>query len=129
MGMKNVLMQYLAVGVAGFLGAVTRLAVGQLCLRWVPGSFPVGTMLINVSGSFVLGWFLGWAGTKAEVSDTLRLAVAVGFVGSYTTFSTLMHDSNRLFRSSAEVQAAVNLGLSLALGLAAVRLGAWWAGR
>jgi CrcB protein len=59
----------------------------------------------------------------------MRLAVAVGFLGSYTTFSTLMHDSNRMIGDGAGIGGMANLVLSFVLGLAAVKWGVYWAGR
>jgi fluoride exporter len=118
------LAEVLAVGAAGSLGAVCRLLVGPLVQRWTGDpSFPLGTLVVNVSGSFALGWFLAYAARRGNVSDAARLAVAVGFLGAYTTFSTLAYDSDAMFRSGQTGRAALNLLGSLVLGLAAVRLG------
>ncbi|HMB95028.1 MAG TPA: CrcB family protein, partial [Tepidisphaeraceae bacterium] len=84
----NTLIQYLAVGLAGFLGAMARFAVARVCGRAFATQFPVGTMVINLSGALFLGWFLTFVGARANISDTMRLAIATGFVGAYTTFST-----------------------------------------
>jgi CrcB protein len=118
------LAEVVAVGAAGSLGAVCRLLVGPLVQRCAgnPG-FPVGTLAVNVSGSFALGWFLAYAARRGDVSDAVRLAVAVGFLGAYTTFSTLAYDSDAMWRSGQVGRAALNLLGSLVLGLAAVRLG------
>ena len=121
----KVLIQYLAVAAAGSLGAVTRLAVGSACARAFGTAFPAGTMLINLTGSFVLGWFMTVATRRADVSDTLRLAVAVGFVGAYTTFSTLAYDSSTMLTRGEFAKATLNLAGSVALGLLAVRLGVY----
>jgi len=123
----KVLVQYLAVAGAGALGAVARLAIGQVCFRLFATSFPIGTMIINITGSLFLGWF-AIAGPRWMLSDTTRIAIAVGFVGAYTTFSTFMFDSDRLLRDGAVLQSGMNIILSLVLGLAAVRLGIWLAG-
>ena len=87
------------------------------------------TLVINLSGSFILGWFLTYAGTRAGISETLRLAVAVGFLGAYTTFSTWMYESNQQFARGEGIAAAVNLLGSVVLGLIAIRLGIWMAGK
>src|ERR1051325_6113507 len=118
----KILIQYLAVAGAGALGAVARFAIGSACGRLFATSFPIGTMVINISGSLLLGWF-AVAGQQMMLSDTLRLAVAVGFVGAYTTFSTFMYESNKLVQDGAAIQAGANLILSLVLGLAAVWVG------
>lgn len=119
--MKVLVMRYFAVGVAGFVGAITRVLVatlfGRLNIR-----FPLGTMFINISGSLFLGWFLTYVGTR-QVSDTTRLAIGAGFVGAYTTFSTFMYESSRLTDEGAGMEAIINLLGSLILGILAVRLG------
>jgi CrcB protein len=119
----KLLIQYLAVGGAGFLGAIARVAAGKAVGAWFDTRFPVATLLINVSGSFILGWFLTWTTDRYPVTDTTRLAVGAGFVGAYTTFSTLMYETSALADDAAWLEAVLNLVLSLALGLLAVRLG------
>jgi CrcB protein len=117
----NTLVQYLAVGVAGFFGAVARLLVARVCGRVFDTSFPVGTLVINISGSLLLGWLVTFL--PGRVSVTTRDALAIGFVGAYTTFSTFMFESNALVERGAAIMAMVNLLGSLVLGLIAVRMG------
>lgn len=118
------LLQLLAVGGAGFAGAVARWLISLGFGRWMPIRFPIGTLFINVSGSFFLGWFVTFITFRYPVPDTLRLAIATGFVGAYTTFSTYMLESNELLSQGAAYEAWINLIGSLVLGLIAVRLGA-----
>jgi CrcB protein len=127
--MNTTLEQYLAVGCAGFFGAIARLAVGHFAGRWFTTTFPVGTMVVNLSGSLLLGLLLSSAGSRLGLSETTRMALAVGFVGSYTTFSTFMYESNKLLSDGESIKAAVNLLGSLVLGLVLVRLGLWIGGR
>lgn len=119
----------LAIGIAGFIGALARFFISHAANRWCTTAFPVGTLFINLSGSFILGWFMTVAGNRWHVSDTLRLAVAVGFVGSYTTFSTWMYESTALMELRQTSKACLYLLGSVALGLAAVQLGVWCARR
>src|SRR5438067_4193517 len=119
----KVFWEYLAVGVAGLLGAIARLAVSRGVGKWFPVNFPVGTLVINVSGSFILGFFLTYIVDRPSISDVTRLAIGTGFVGAYTTFSTLMWESAKLSDDGAGIQAVMNLLGSLVLGLVAVRLG------
>lgn len=125
----KILIQYLAVGSGGFLGAILRLLVSTVCGRLFGTSFPIGTFIINVSGSFFLGWFLTAVGERLVVSDAVRLGIAVGFVGAYTTFSTFMYESSGLLEEGAGIKAIVNLLGSLLIGILAVRLGMYVAGR
>lgn len=119
----KMLVQALAVGGAGFVGAVARWLVALSIGRVFHGRFPLGTLVINVSGSFFLGWFVTFVTFRYPVPDTLRLAIATGFVGAYTTFSTYMLESNQLFQDGAWLEAWANLIGSLVLGMVAVKLG------
>ena len=121
----RILMQYSAVAVAGALGAVLRMFVATASGRLLGTAFPVGTFIINMTGCLFLGWFLTAAGNRMAVSDTTRLAVAVGFVGAYTTFSTFAYESNALLESGLQIKAIINLVGSLVVGLLAVRIGIW----
>jgi CrcB protein len=119
--MRILLLRYLAVGVAGFVGAVARVAVSTFFGRF-NFRFPIGTLVINVAGSLFLGWFLTHVSSR-NVSDTMRLAIGAGFVGAFTTFSTFMYESSRLADDGAGFAAIMNLLGSLMLGILAVRMG------
>jgi CrcB protein len=119
----HALKQCLAIGLAGFCGALARIIVSTWCGRWFGTAFPIGILIVNVSGCFLLGLFLAAIDTRGGVSDMTRLAIAGGFVGAYTTFSTFIYDSNYLFEAGKVRSAALNLVLSIALGLLAVRIG------
>jgi CrcB protein len=121
-GMKT-LIQYLAVAVGGSLGAMARLGVATLCGRLFGTGFPTGTFIINISGSFFLGWFIASFRGRGIVSDTTYLAIATGFVGAYTTFSTYMFESHSLMTEGAWLKALLNVVGSVVLGLLAVWLG------
>ena len=124
----KIFMQCLAIGAGGFVGALARFFVYTFCARLFNTTFPIGTFVINITGSLFLGWFLAVAGGRMIVSDTTRLAVATGFVGAYTTFSTFMYESNGLLEDGSGIKAIVNLVGSLLVGLIAVRIGIWIAG-
>jgi len=114
---------YFVIGLAGSLGAILRYIVANVSGRIFGTGFPVGTFIINITGSLFLGWFMTIIRDRMIVSDTVRLAVAVGFVGAYTTFSTFVYESNTLLEDGAGIKAMVNMLGSLAVGLIAVRLG------
>lgn len=124
----EVFTRYLAVGAAGSLGAILRLMVSTLCGRLFGTAFPIGIFVINISGSLFLGWFLTVISERFVVSDTFRLAVAVGFVGAYTTFSTFAYESSSLLQDGSGFKAMMNMFGSLFLGLLAVRVGIWMGG-
>jgi fluoride exporter len=117
--MRNVLV----VGAGGFLGAIARYGVGLLVARLWSTEFPLGTFLINVSGSFVLGFFSALATERLALDPAWRLLVATGFVGAYTTFSTFEYETHRLVEVGSALWAALNVVASVLLGFLAVRLG------
>jgi len=125
----KLLLQYLAVGAAGSLGSMCRYFVGMACGRLFGSAFPVGTMVINLSGCLLLGWFMAFIRERVAVSESLRVAVAIGFVGAYTTFSTFAYESNSLLEDGSAIKAAINVFGSLIVGLIAVRLGIYLGSR
>jgi CrcB protein len=126
MDIMQLFKQSAAIGLAGFFGALSRVLVGTIVGKWVDTKFPLGTLIVNVSGCFILGAFYAYAAgttTRLPLSETTRLAIGVGFVGAYTTFSTLMYDTDALFERGLLNLCVLNLLASLVLGLIAVRMG------
>jgi CrcB protein len=120
----STLAPYLLVGVGGFLGANARYLVARWVAALVDTRFPLGTFVINISGSFVLG-VLGTivAQKMFPTSEAARLAIGVGFLGAYTTFSTFEYETHALFEDGAWLTATTNIVASVAVGLIAVRAG------
>lgn len=119
----DTLTKYLAVAAGGALGAVLRYYLGGTALARTAAPFPTATFVINVTGSFVLGLFLTLATERVQMSPHLRLAVAVGFVGAYTTFSTFEYETAKLIENGDVTRALLNVLLSFVVGLLAVWLG------
>lgn len=115
--------KYLIIGLGGFLGANLRYLVGGWAADRLGSTFPYGTLLINVSGSFLIGLFLTLITERFTAPPGLRLFFAIGFLGAYTTFSTFSFESLALIQSRAYFAAAANLLGSLLLGMVAVLLG------
>lgn len=117
---------YLIVALGGALGAISRYALDRAVTAAVGGQTVLGILLINVTGSFLLGVFVA---ASAAVSDgqgwpsSARMLVAVGFLGSYTTFSTLTVASVQLAQSGEIGRAALNVIGSVCLGLLAALAG------
>lgn len=115
--------KYLLVGLGGFLGACARnWASSWAAEKWGTG-FPFGTLLINLSGSFVLGLFLAVTTERLLVDPSWRLFFAVGFLGAYTTFSTYTYESVQLLLAGNWWLGLANLLGSNLLGLLASVLG------
>jgi CrcB protein len=107
------------VGLAGALGALSRYAIGVgIGVR----SFPFATLLINVVGSAVLGWVLAGPGAD-RWSTTATTAVAVGFLGAFTTFSTFAYETITMLRTDQPARALLYVALSVGLGLVAAAAG------
>jgi fluoride exporter len=115
---------WLAVAVAGGLGAAGRYLVDLLIGRRSSSPFPWGTTAINVSGSFVAGVVGGLAATSL-VSADFRTVVAGGFLGAYTTFSTAMYETAQLLDRGSRGVAVANLLVPLVASLVAATTG-WW---
>lgn len=111
------------IGVGGAAGAVARYVVDGLVANATRGAIPWGTLVINVSGSFVLGVLFALATERGVLPASIRGPAMIGFLGAYTTFSTLMLESWRLVEDGATGLAALNLAGSVGLGLAAVLAG------
>lgn len=118
------LVKTLWVGLGGFLGANARYWLGGWVAQRYGTEFPWGTMVVNVTGSFILGLFTTLITERVIAPPNLRLVVAIGFVGAYTTFSTFEYESFGLAEAGSLTLAAANLAGSLALGFIAVWLGA-----
>jgi fluoride exporter len=117
------------VGLGGAVGAVARFAVSRWTLARFGAGFPVGTLLVNVSGSFVLGVLAGLLATRVGVPHGARLLLGVGFCGAYTTFSTFAVDTIALAQRPAALAAVGNVLINNALALAAALIGMVLAGR
>jgi fluoride exporter len=109
---------WIAVAALGALGAVGRLLVEDVVSSRLPLTFPVGTLAVNLSGTFILGLLTGLALT----GDALVLAGGAA-IGSYTTFSTWMLETHSLAEDRRRAAAAANVLVSVAMGLGAVALG------
>ena len=118
------LMPYLLVGLGGFIGANARFVVARLVGTLFETRFPLGTFVINISGSFLLG-VLGTVVTQKVMpsSESMRLALGVGFLGAYTTFSTFEFETHALLDDGSWLTATTNIVASLFVGLLAVRAG------
>jgi CrcB protein len=118
----------LLISLGGILGANAR----YLVTVWAAGrwraSFPHGTLIANVSGSFLLGFFLEAAASGWVSGADARLLIATGFCGAYTTFSTFAFESVALSRQRDLLPAMVNVAGSALLGLAAAAAGILVAG-
>jgi CrcB protein len=116
-------MPYVMIALGGAAGAVTRYVVDGFVADRVSGAFPWGTLVINLSGAALLGLLFALATERGVLPASIRGPLMIGFLGAYTTFSTLMLESWRLWEDGAGGLAIANAFGSVVLGLAAVFLG------
>jgi CrcB protein len=128
------LLPFLLVGVGGFVGANARYILAKWVGTMTAARFPLGTVLVNISGSFLLGLLGGVLAARiVPQSDNVRLALGVGLLGAFTTFSTFEFETHALLEDGAWLAALANILVSLVVGLVAVRAGlvlarSWFAG-
>lgn len=115
---------YLWVTLGGIVGANLRYFVSRIITRFTDAAFPVGTLLINVTGSLILGFFLVWTTERIFADPKWRLLVAVGFCGSYTTFSGYAFETMAYFEQGNWTLFASNILANNILCLAAILAGA-----
>jgi CrcB protein len=113
----------LAVAIGGAVGSVARYLVGIASGKLFGLDFPWGTLIINVTGSFLIGVFVALFATKWQLSQAMRIFLTVGICGGYTTFSTFSLDAFYLAERGALIPAAGYVAASVALSIAALVLG------
>lgn len=116
------LINIILVGVGSMFGGISRYLLSEYIRQTFPGTFPVGTILVNTLGCFLIGLLSGLLATPFSLSPAHRLLFAVGFCGSFTTFSTFAMENLLLLNSKEFAFCALNIVLSLLFGL----LATWW---
>ena len=117
--MKNLLL----IGLGGFIGSIARFLVSKLNNRvdWL--SIPIGTLTVNVIGSFLIGFLIGISEKSPILTVELRMFLMVGLAGGFTTFSSFSGENLMLMRNGQFLPLFLYTGLSILLGFAAVYLG------
>jgi fluoride exporter len=108
------------IGIAGALGAIARYGLEGVVSRRSGSAFPWGTFIVNVSGAFALGLVFTVLTERFMFAPWVRSTLTIGFLGAYTTYSTLSLETLRLFEGGSYLLAFVNSVGSLAAGLLAV---------
>lgn len=111
------------IGLGGFLGAIARHGIALWIGRRWGGSFPLGTFVVNVSGSFFIGLLMALFTERFMVNPQWRLLLVVGFLGAYTTFSTFEYETGTLIKDAEWLIAVLNVVASVLAGFIALKLG------
>ncbi len=121
----DIAIKILFVGFGGAIGAIARYLVNLSPIANIFEKFPLPTLVINVLGSFLIGFCLIVLTDRIEVSDNFRLAVIVGFLGAFTTFSTFEMETYGLLKERLVISAFLYILLSVFVSFAALLAGVW----
>ncbi|MDW8232387.1 MAG: fluoride efflux transporter CrcB [Roseiflexaceae bacterium] len=121
--LNSALINIIAIAVGAAIGANLRYGLSLWAAQRWGASFPYGTLIVNVVGSFLIGLVLTLATTRLSLSDPVRLLIVTGLLGGFTTFSSLSFEAYSLIMSGSWRAAGIYLASSFGLGMASVFLG------
>ncbi len=121
--------RYIMVMLGGATGSLTRYVLGTAIMGRVGGRFPVGTVVINITGSFLIGLLMTLFTERLDPHPNVRLLLVTGFLGGYTTFSSFEWETLGLVQDGSQWLGLVNVVGSVLFGYIAVWLGAAMAGK
>jgi fluoride exporter len=119
----GVFVKLFLLGIAGAAGALARYALAGLVQRFGNGSFPYGTMVVNLLGCFLFGIIWALAEERMLISSQTRIILLVGFMGAFTTFSTFAFETTQMLRDSEWTFAAINMVFHNVLGILVLVIG------
>lgn len=118
--MRNILL----VGIGGFIGAILRYLISGYIQNLAKSVvFPYGTLVVNITGCFVIGVFSQLVESQAGFESELRTLIMIGVIGAYTTYSTFSSETINLLQDQQVILALINVGTHIILGLSAVLFG------
>lgn len=114
---------FMLVGIGSFMGGGSRFLISKMVQSWSFASFPLGTMVVNIIGCFVIGFLSGLPFSGSLMSPSAKIILTTGFCGGFTTFSTFMNESSMLMKNGDFIYMTFYVFGSLAVGLIAVLAG------
>jgi CrcB protein len=121
--LENSIVNLVVIGIGAIVGANLRYLLSRYALKVLGPVFPYGTLLINILGSFVVGWFMIWTSERVFVDPRWRLLVVIGFCGGFTTFSSFAFETMAYFEQGQWLLMATNILTNNLLCLAAAMAG------
>jgi fluoride exporter len=115
--------RYLYIAIGGALGSLVRYGAGSMIANRMGTRFPYGTFVVNMTACLLIGFSLTFLGRRTGLNPAWRFLIPIGFIGSYSTFSTFEWETFSSMQAGAFLLSAVYVALSLVLGLAAVWCG------
>ena len=116
------MINYLLVSLGAAIGGGLRFGISRYTYKILPVTFPYGTLIVNVIGSFLIGIIMFYLDPKELITPRLRLFLTVGFCGGFTTFSTFSYESFSLFRDSQFILAGLNIIFNVLVCLTGIYL-------
>ncbi len=117
------MMKWILLIVGGSIGTLSRYALAGAVYRFSGGSFPYGTLVVNLSGCFFIGFLAALSAKKFLLGPDMRLFLMVGFCGAFTTFSTFIFETDSLIKDGEFFRAMLNVVASVVAGFVVFRLG------
>lgn len=115
--------KYIYIGARGFLGAIIRFGIKTMSIQNYKGAIPINTLFVNITGSFLLALITVLALEVTKINDNVKLGIGTGFLGAYTTFSTLMYEGFNLFQERSKLNAFTYILGSVILGVISYIIG------
>ena len=116
------MMQIIYIGIGGFIGTVSRFLISKYMNQIIP-SFPLGTLIVNIIGSFILGFIVYSISFGKPISPDMRDFITIGILGGFTTMSAFAYESFKLMELNQLMLFALNIALNLILCIAAIYAG------
>jgi CrcB protein len=117
------MVQFFFVAIAGALGALSRWGISIWAARLTGAGFPFGTLTVNIIGCFVLGFLMHLSLVTDIIGNNIRVGLTVGFLGALTTFSTFSYETIKMLEEQMWMNAGLNIGGNLIIGLLATSVG------
>lgn len=116
------MLKVIYVGIGGFIGAALRYLISMQSTKWFDFSIPMGTLMVNVLGGFLIGMIMEFSLSTDLIPENLRLFLTTGIMGGLTTFSTFSYETVSLISDGSYIYGSLNICLNLFLSLAGVLL-------